>query len=124
MGILQPRDDTRYIPFVKFEKDIINHVANYYLEALKQVNIKMPIAICITLVDVKDYYVSRNPKHPRDKIKDRTLRLPVVVLDSWDTDICKVLKNSFDYLWNNCGFEGSLNYDEQGNWNEYRGWGF
>ncbi len=120
MGMFQTYDNKKYIPFAKFEKDIINFVTNYYLKALKSIEIKMPIAVSITLLGIKDYFVSGNPRFPREKINEENLRLPVVVLDSWETDITRTLKKSFDYLWNNCGYEGSLNYDEQGNWRNYR----
>lgn len=116
MGMLQAHNDKKFIPFIKFENDIINFVSQHYFNALKAINIKLPIAICISLLDIKDYFISGDPRFPREYIKENLLTLPVVIVNTWETDIRKGLKSAFDYLWNHCGFEGSLNYDENGNW--------
>lgn len=120
MGILKYGD--KFIPFVKFEKEIIEHIERYYLKSLKDLNVKLPIAVSINLLGISGYYVSINPEFPRDVIREERLSLPVTLINSWEDDIATALKQSFDLLWNHCGFEGSLNYDEKGNWREYRGY--
>ncbi|MBL7243948.1 toll/interleukin-1 receptor domain-containing protein [Bacillus altitudinis C101] len=119
MGILKPRDELKYIPFIKFEKDIIAH-AYKYLKAIRSVDIKLPIALNITLFNISDYYVG-NIKFPREKINESTLKLPTVIINSWDDKLDTLLKPSYDLIWNHCGFEGSLNYDADGNWHEFNG---
>lgn len=121
-GILMPRDGVKYIPFIKFEKDIIQHIRENYLKALRNIGVKLPIAINITLFNVSDYFVSVNPKYPRDRISESTLRLPPVIINSWEENIATLLKSSFDIMWNHCGFEGSLNYDSNGEWREFKGY--
>ncbi|SDZ43183.1 hypothetical protein [Bacillus sp. 166amftsu] len=107
----------KYIPGIAFERDILHLIDTKYKMALKKLGAKLPFAISITLIDVDDYFISMNPKYSRGKIGDRILKLPSVVVNSWNEDIGKVLRPSFDYLWNNCGVAESPNYDTEGKWN-------
>lgn len=81
-GILMQREEKKYIPFVKFEKDIIQHTYKY-LQAIKKVDIKLPIALNITLFNISDYYIG-NLKPLREKINESTLKLPTVIINSWE----------------------------------------
>ncbi|MCU4897779.1 toll/interleukin-1 receptor domain-containing protein [Bacillus cereus] len=110
-----------YIPDIKFEKDIIDLIDSKYKVALKELGIKLPFAISITLTDVEGHYISKNPKYSMDKIGDRILKLPSVVITSWEENIGKSLRPSFDVLWNNCGVAESPNYDAEGNWSPTAG---
>ncbi|HHY2677051.1 TPA: toll/interleukin-1 receptor domain-containing protein [Bacillus toyonensis] len=112
-GILEGRD--KYIPGVAFEQKIIMAIENYYKGALKELEIKLPYVINITLIDVKGHYISMNPKDSEAKITDEILQLSPVIINSWETDIGNALKPSFDYLWNSCGVGKSPNYDRDGN---------
>ncbi|WP_219375168.1 toll/interleukin-1 receptor domain-containing protein [Bacillus mycoides] len=112
IGILEGRD--KYIPGIAFEQKIIMAIENYYKDALQKLKIKLPYVIYITLIDVKDHYISLDPKKPIGKITDETLQLPSAIINSWETDIGNALKPSFDYLWNDCGIVGSPNYDKNG----------
>ncbi|EJQ36081.1 hypothetical protein IEE_05462 [Bacillus cereus BAG5X1-1] len=110
----------KYIPGISFEQEILHLIDSKYKAALKKIGIKLPFAISITLTDVEDYYISMNPKYSKEKIGDRVLKLPSVVVNSWEDNLGKALRPSFDYLWNNCGVAESPNYDAEGNWRPYR----
>ncbi|APT50990.1 hypothetical protein BSA171_03660 [Bacillus safensis] len=118
-GILAESDGKKFIPIVKFEQDIFNYTYKY-LQVIKSVDIKLPIALSITLFNISDYFVG-NPKSPREKINESTLKLPTVIINSWDDRLETLLKPSYDLIWNHCGFRGSLNYDDNGNWREFKG---
>ncbi|MFJ8220767.1 toll/interleukin-1 receptor domain-containing protein [Bacillus cereus] len=113
--------ERKYIPGIAFEREILRLIESRYKVALKKLGIKLPFAISITLTDVEDYYISMNPEYSNGKIGDRILKLPTVVVNSWEDDIGKVLRPSFDYLWNNCGVAESPNYDADGNWRPNEG---
>lgn len=113
--------ERKYIPGIAFEREILRLIESRYKVALKKLGIKLPFAISITLTDVEDYYISMNPEYSNGKIGDRILKLPTVVVNSWEDDIGKVLRPSFDYLWNNCGVAESQNYDADGNWRPNEG---
>ncbi|WP_242480033.1 toll/interleukin-1 receptor domain-containing protein [Bacillus cereus group sp. N21] len=110
----------KYIPGISFEQEILHLIDSKYKLALKKLGIKLPFAISITLTDVEDYYISMNPKLSNGKIGDRVLKLPSAVVNSWEDNLGKALRPSFDYLWNNCGVAESPNYDAEGNWRPYR----
>ncbi|HFK1806192.1 toll/interleukin-1 receptor domain-containing protein [Bacillus cereus] len=112
--------ERKYIPGIAFEREILRLIESKYKVALKKLGIKLPFAISITLTDVEDYFISMNPEYSNGKIGDRILKLPTVVVNSWEDNIGKVLRPSFDYLWNNCGVAESPNYDAEGNWQPYR----
>ncbi|WP_242310168.1 toll/interleukin-1 receptor domain-containing protein [Bacillus cereus group sp. BfR-BA-01524] len=112
-GLLEGLD--KYIPGIAFEQKIIMAIENYSKNAQEKLEIKLPYVINITLIDVKDHYISSDYKKPKGKITDDTLQLPPAIINSWETNIGSALKPSFDYLWNNCGSVRSPNYDQDGN---------
>ncbi|MGG0360273.1 toll/interleukin-1 receptor domain-containing protein [Bacillus tropicus] len=111
-GLLDGLD--KYIPGVAFEQKIIMAIENYSKNAQEKLEIKLPYVINITLIDVKDHYISLDPKKPIGRITDDTLQLPPAIINSWGTNIGSALKASFDYLWNDCGSVRSPNYDKDG----------
>ena len=48
------------------------------------------------------------------------LILPDRLAESLGLDAAALLRPSFDQVWNACGHDRSLNYDEKGNWNPAR----
>ena len=44
------------------------------------------------------------------------LILPEVVVEDFSTSTGKILKSSFDLVWNAWGYSGSRNFDDEGNW--------
>ncbi|WP_282020909.1 toll/interleukin-1 receptor domain-containing protein [Planomicrobium okeanokoites] len=117
-GILRFNKEKKYIPISKFEKDIIEHTKKY-LNYLQNLKVKLPVAISVCLFEVEGFSIPH--AWSEEKINESTVLLPVKQINSWDEDIAKLLRPSFDFLWNHCGFEKSLNFDEDGNWREQRG---
>ncbi|EXY04788.1 toll/interleukin-1 receptor domain-containing protein [Bacillus cereus] len=110
--LLNGRD--KYIPAVAFEQKIITLIENCYMKELQKLGVKFPFVINLTLIDVKEYYISMNPKFNKGTIQDDVLQLPPVLINSWEENIAKALKPSFDYLWNTCGVAESPNFDSNG----------
>jgi hypothetical protein len=44
------------------------------------------------------------------------LLLPEVIIENYTDKVENILKPIFDTVWNACGFNGSSNYDEDGEW--------
>ncbi|MED2035231.1 hypothetical protein P4V74_28965 [Bacillus thuringiensis] len=84
------------------------------MKELQKLGVKFPFVINLTLIDVKEYYISMNPKFNKGTIQDDVLQLPPVLINSWEENIAKALKPSFDYLWNTCGVAESPNFDSNG----------
>lgn len=56
----------------------------------------------------------------RNTVDRDILQLPEMVIDSFDINPEKILKESFDMIWNAFGFTHSFNYDKNGNWQGQR----
>lgn len=117
-GILRFNNSEKHIPISKFEKDIIEHTKKYliYLQSLE---VKLPVAVSVCLFDVEGFSIPY--AWSKETISETTVHLPVKQVNSWDVNIAKLLRPSFDLLWNHCGYEKSLNFDDDGNWREKRG---
>jgi hypothetical protein len=61
-------------------------------------------------VDPFKYFTSGYP------IDKDVLLLPESLIETYDTEPKEILKPMFDLIWNTCGFNGSFNFDENGNW--------
>jgi hypothetical protein len=44
-----------------------------------------------------------------------------IIIQNPDQDFSKLIRPAFDRIWNACGWARSLNYDEAGNWREFKG---
>ncbi|MCD6453036.1 MAG: ATP-binding protein, partial [Dehalococcoidales bacterium] len=120
--LLEPhhKGERLLIPSTNYEKELVSSLTDY-LSILKTLNVEPPIFIFLTLLGVKGYSmgVSRD-EHNIDEVHtiDRdTLPLPEVIIESYDVIPEKVLKPCFDSIWNACGYKGSFNYDDAGEWN-------
>jgi len=108
-------------------EDSILEALKRYLTLLAQVGVPAPLAVAVSLLGVKGYAVQQSggpqgfifPELAQrfdTSISSETLLLPEIVLESYATDIGRVLRPAFDVLWNASGYDGSPSYDAQGNW--------
>ncbi len=118
-SILKDDAEEKYIPSIAYEKEILETVKSY-IEFMKNQDIPTPVVMCLTLIGVKDFKISdqkRSFTHETFKIDKEILQLPEIIIETYeDINILKMLKPIFDLIWNSCGYEGSLNFSEDGNW--------
>lgn len=103
-----------------FERELIESL-KLYLDALKTLQVKLPIYLFLTLLGVKGVAIYYNGvpgiKH---KIDRDELLIPEVCIKSYEdagsyNDVAEhILKDCFDAIWNACGYSGSKNYDKNG----------
>ena len=109
------------IPSKAYEKEIIKSTKEY-LEILKSLEIFPPIAFGLSFINIRGYNleVDRNLCIPLKNIKyaKDILHLPEIIINEYSDETDKLLRNTFDYVWNAFGFEKSFNYDENGRWIE------
>jgi hypothetical protein len=103
-----------------YEKEII-WIIELHLKYYKQINVTPPFVIGITLLGIKDYTIKDDTNWrmrimPDIFIKDDDIILPNLIIQDFNDDIPKALKPAYDMVWNACGYAGSFNYDENGNW--------
>jgi len=116
--LLQVQGDRMLIPSVAYEGELISSLA-VYLSILKTLNVEPPIFIFLDLFGVKGYSmaVSKRFFFAKSHTIDRdVLLLPEIIIESYEVNAEKVLKPSFDTIWNACGFPRSLNYNDAGEW--------
>jgi hypothetical protein len=115
---LLERDGSLMIPTYTFEAEIIDHVKQC-LGLLKSFGIVTPIYIFVTLTNVAGlklgYDTSRRFRDESTPIKQNILNLPECVMQDYNDDVAKILHPSLNIVWNACGMEKSLNYDNDGN---------
>jgi len=108
----------KQIPGIAFEEEVIEAMSRY-LDVQNRLTIPLPIFAAITLLRVGNFRMSSYGRSPSPPIDRDALMLPEALIEEYGADIGRVLQPSFDALWQACGLEKSLNYDEQGNWRQH-----
>jgi hypothetical protein len=111
-------DAEHKIPSYSFEERLISSTKTY-LNLYKTLMIELPIFIFITILGVKGYSLAVNPSlwlMKSYKIDRDVLQLPEVMVENLHINTTELLKPSFDSFWNACGYSGSNNYNENGEW--------
>lgn len=100
------------------EKALIQFVTET-LENLDHVGVQPPVFACVTLTGVRGYLLAFGDGHRwldvSLPIRPDVLRLPEVSLDGHDVDVGAAMRTAFDILWNTCGWDRSMSYDDDGN---------
>jgi len=117
-SMLEPEERGLTILSRLYEQELINSFKSY-LSILKTLNVEPPIFIFLALLGVKGYSMALGSYfrvHDSHTIDRDVLLLPEVVIESYEDNAEKVLKPSFDSIWNACGFPRSFNYNDAGEW--------
>jgi hypothetical protein len=105
------------IPSIAYERTIFEYLPRCF-QLLDAVGVTMPIMVALTLIGVKGLYMGVDNLWGETgyPINSDTLVLPETIVETPSTPTSQVLKPVFDLIWNACGFPGSTNFDENGNW--------
>ena len=89
---------------------------------LKLARIEPPAFLMLSFLGVRGYWMYVGPQWAGSgarTIGRDNLIAPELVLDTYDLDEAQtatLMRPLFDSIWNACGWERSINYDEQGKW--------
>lgn len=110
-------NDQKLIASIAWERDLLE-VFKGYLEALNNLKLSPPYAASITLIHVRGYsmHVSPRFRNPGGPINRDHLLTREILIESLDERPETILRPLFDQVWNACGWEQSINYDNDGNW--------
>lgn len=111
------------IPSKSFEEEIIKAVGAY-LSGLAQVGVQPPLVIMLSLLNVQGCRMLTTEifNYPRGYPIDRnSLLVPEIVIETLNIEADKSLRQTFDAIWNACGYSASPNYNADGNCNGTRG---
>jgi hypothetical protein len=108
---------TRTLPHFLVEREILKYLCKLFV-IQKDLGVNPPIAVALTLTETKGLEMPSEmyPFVHGTQITEDNLILPEAVIESFDESPARILKPLFDLVWNACGYVGSRNFDEQGNW--------
>ncbi len=112
----------KIIPSIAWEKRIIAATPSY-LKALAELKLPPPYVASLSLLNVRDYIMFVGPRYYGNGTKpvDRDhLLTDEMLIESVNETPGRLLRPLFDQVWNACGWHGSINYDEAGNWREHQ----
>lgn len=120
-GLMLKPDRQKYVPSIAYEQELLKSLSKY-LQALKFLNVELPVVALLTLVGVKGYLMATDVffQGESSPIDRDILLLPETIVESYEEKPDKILKPQFDAVWNACGFTHSLNYNEKGDWSPKR----
>lgn len=90
------------------------------LRLYEGVGIAPPIFCMVSILDVKDFYMSQDSpdgsQYGGGIIERENLLLPDVMIPDYRTDVAGILRPVFDTLWQSAGWEECPHYDSAGKW--------
>jgi hypothetical protein len=103
-----------------FEERILA-ATHSYLKLLRSLGVTAPLLLHLSLLGVKGYTVGEGTvvagATPEWKnIEENDLLLPGELIESYEDSPPRILKSSFDAVWNAAGSEGSPYYEGDDNW--------
>ena len=112
----------KLIPSIAWEKRVVAAMPSY-IKALAELKLPPPYVVSLSLLNVRDYFMWAGPRYRGNGAKpvDRDhLMTDEVLIESVNETPGRLLRPLFDQVWNACGWHGSINYDEAGNWKEHQ----
>ena len=115
--LLEPFENKLIIPSVAYEREILSSTKEY-LELLRQLGVGLPVVAMLTLINVKGYSMATSNVRlgRRESIDRNNLFLQEAYIEDFTVAADSLLKDIFNSIWNACGYERDLNYDENGVW--------
>ena len=99
-----------YLRAATLKTDVIEKLG-YYLESFRGLGVDAPAAVMISLLGVKGHRVGPQEMaaiHGVGRFDRDVILVPEVLLDSFDADITKLMKQTFDVVWNAAGWACSF----------------
>lgn len=109
-----PEDKVLYI--LDIERELISKTKDS-LMVQKELGIKPPIFFYLDLLNIMGCSIKSDRFkifYKKKPIYMEDLNFPIEIINKLDIEVEKMLKASFDRLWNACGYPGSPYYDESG----------
>ena len=116
-GLLHCRSNIPTISIILLENKIVEAINNY-IRVLNSLMVDFPILVYISMINIKGYQLYSDEFKIRGskEIENNTLFLPEFLLENNQICIENILKNTFDSIWNACGYRRSFHYDENDKW--------
>lgn len=123
--ILEPRvvnasspEKVKFIPSVAWEQRILERLSGF-LQVLASLGLPPPYVASISLLNIRGFAMAVDPRYcaygARLVDRDHLLTDEILIEDA-SRPPEELLRPLFDQVWNACGWERSINYDESGRW--------
>lgn len=112
------------LPIYVLEKKIVDKLKEYLLFLKEKLNVELPIIFYLSLLEVEKCTIfSPDPSLEIDDEKIHNFGIKIlnfskIIIDTFDIVPEKILKTTFDKLWNAAGHPRSFHYNEKGQWIE------
>lgn len=116
-SIIDTRHGDKQLGSQWYERVLLEATAEY-LSGLASVGIAPPLVVHLTLLGVKGVRLAvdiRRLVDPRPIDRDM-LFMPELLVSEPPKDLPRIMRPTFDAVWNACGILRSLNFDSAGNW--------
>lgn len=117
------RDLGWFVPMTKIEEILVDAIP-HLLSFLDVMDAGYPVAVMMSLLNVRGFelWAGQQSMGRREKaVVDRDdLILPDIILESRPEHVARAVRPLFDVFWNAANFAYSPNFDEQGNWRQFR----
>ncbi len=111
-------DNTKIIPSTALEIYLIRGLEEY-LAIMKTLGVELPVLLFLTFIGIKSYFLGVKDSwrfYEVHAVDQDILLLPEVIIEDYAARTELILRPCFDVIWNACGYKGSFNYDDKGNW--------
>jgi hypothetical protein len=107
----------RVVAHTSFEKGVLNYLPSIFA-ILNKMGVPPPVAVALTLLSVEglELWIDQWNSAPGFPISQNNLILPEQIVDDFSCPPGVILKPIFDQIWNTCGFEGTCNLNDEGQW--------
>ena len=119
-GVLSNPIQPRFIPGLAYEETVVNYLPHCF-QIIRKLGCRPPVFIGISLIGVRGLTLWIGPlrqiKMGGGTLIDRdVLILPEILVEDLSAPVGPLLKPTLDLVWNACGFEHSIFFDDAGNW--------
>ncbi|MDD4871294.1 MAG: ATP-binding protein [Kiritimatiellae bacterium] len=100
-------------------EEMILKTTKRYIELLSRWGVAFPYYVVLSLIGVKGLSLNLSSRifieQPQKIVKDMLL-MPEAIIESSEASIDKLMRPSFDMIWQACGKRECASYDKDGNW--------
>jgi hypothetical protein len=117
-GWVFERDGQKWIASEGYEKQLLDYLPTCF-RVLKEIEASTPVIVSLTLTNARGLGMANQRSFPLTyifPIDKWTLALPETLVQDFSMEPVKILKPMFDFIWNACGYEASMNFDKEGRW--------
>lgn len=113
------KNNKNYVGIYTIESALINSFRDF-IKSLMIMGIQPPIYLFLSLMKVKSFFLEIGAEFPYEEstipFSESLYSYPEILINSLEKKPEDYLRPIIDMIWNTCGYEKSLNFDENNEW--------